>query len=759
MRIAGVYLREAVRQTDKIYTYKVPESMIETIVPGSYVKVPFGYGKKTQIALVATVSDDTSNLDFDLSKLKEIDSLIDLYHVMNSDQLSLIEPLKQQLLATSGDIISMMIPVAVGTVSRAKATFVRIVDFNQVQELLQANKLRSISHVHILEMLLENGEMEKKQLITAAKATDAQLRCLRDKGLIELASRMLTREEVEYEEKGIVSSENKDSFRVVHDLNDEQDLAFRTVTASFGKPQVFLLNGITGSGKTEVYLKCAGEVLSRGGSVIYLVPEISLTPQTVNWLRGRFGDIVAVMHSRLTDKQRYLEWDRIRRGEARIVVGARSSIFAPVENLQLIIIDEEHDSSYKAESFPKYNARDIAFMRMTKNSCPLILGSATPLVTSYYAANKNAFKLLKLSKRANPDATLPEVKIIDMKNQVVEGYGNLISGPLRVAMADAFSHNKQVILFLNRRGFSRALFCNECGEAVNCPNCSVGMTLHNNKHSNERLLICHYCGYTIPTSLAKCPSCEGRKFRKAGVGTQQLEEILHELYPKEKVLRMDQDTTMGQGSHEEILTKFRNHEASILVGTQMIAKGHDFPDVTVVGVLGADLIALSSDYKASERAFELITQAAGRAGRAGEKGKVYLQSLHPENPLLRYAARQDYDAFYESEISYREALRLPPFKAVGEIVLSLPDENDLALRIRDVDKYVREFISYQDSKYGFEVYGPTPSPIYELRGRFRYVLIVKANKKAYLNAVFKQMMDDFDFNYYPLSFDNDAGGN
>lgn len=754
MRIAGVYLRESVRQTDKLYSYKVPETMVDRIVLGSYVRVPFGFNKKTQIALVVHLSDDVSSLGFDPKKLKEIDSIIDLYPVMNEDQLCLIEPLKKQLLATSGDIISLMIPSAVGNVSRDKATFVKIIDENRARSALASNTLRSINHIHILELLLENGAMEKKLLITTTKTSDSIIRSLKEKGFIDFENRLLTREEV-VKKSCESSKDTSNSFRVVHDLNDEQHHAFCEVINGLGKPQVFLLNGITGSGKTEVYLKCAGEVLNRGGSVIYLVPEISLTPQTVSWIIGRFGNVVAVMHSRLTEKQRYEEWDRIRRGDARIVVGPRSSIFAPVSNLQLIIIDEEHDSSYKAENHPKYSARDIALMRMAKNSCPLVLGSATPLVTTYYAAKNNSIKLLKLTQRANPNSTLPEVRIVDMKHQAVEGYGNLLSGPLRNAMAEAFSLNKQVILFLNRRGFSRSLFCTSCGEAVSCPNCSVGMTLHNNRHSSERLLICHYCGFTIPTSMAKCTNCEGTKFRKSGVGTQQLEEILHELYPKEKILRMDQDTTMGQGSHEEILTKFRNHEASVLVGTQMIAKGHDFPDVTVVGVLGADLFALSSDYRSTERAFELITQSSGRAGRAGEKGKVYLQSLHPDNPLLKYAAKQDYEAFYESEISYRKTLKLPPFKAVGEIVLSLPDENDLALRIRDVDKYVREFVSYQDPMYGFEVYGPTPCPIYELRGRYRYYLIIKANKSAYLNAVFRQMMEDFDSNYYPLSFDND----
>lgn len=398
-------------------------------------------------------------------------------------------------------------------------------------------------------------------------------------------------------------------------------------------------------------------------------------------------------------------------------------------------------------------------MRIKQSSCPLILGSATPLVSSYFAAKKGAYKLLKLTKRAAPDAVLPDVEIVDMKRQVKEGYGELLSAPLRSAMAKAFSDGKQVMLFLNRRGYSRTVVCSACGEPAACPNCSVAMTLHNNRRLAGRLLVCHYCGYTIPAIEAECKECKGRRFKRVGIGTQQLEEILSELYPHEKVLRMDQDTTMAPGAHEQILTKFRNGEASILVGTQMIAKGHDFPDVTVVGVLGADLIALSSDYKASERAFELITQAAGRAGRAGDKGKVFLQSLRPDNPLLMYAARQDYEAFYESEISYRKVMRLPPFCAVGEVVLSLPDEDMLAARTADVYKYLKEFLSYQDKSLGFELFGPVPAPIYELRGRYRNVFMIKSSRKSYLNEVFRQMIEDFDSSLYPLSFDNDAGGN
>ena len=757
MKVCKVLLRECVRQTDKAYTYKIPEALEDKVVQGSYVKVPFGFGNRKETALVVGISDNTDSLGFDPKKLKFIDSLLDLYPVMKRDQLALIEPLKSRLLCTYGDVISMMVPSAVGTVAKAKATFVDICSREETEAVLSSGKLRSVTHIHMLEYLLENGITERKKLLSIAKASDAQLRALRDKGLINLSIRMLTREEIdaETETAAEVSSE---SFRVVHDLNDEQNEAFRAVCGSRDKSQVFLLHGITGSGKTEVYLKCAGEVLDRGGCVIYLVPEISLTPQTVSWIRGRFGDTAAVMHSRLTDRQKFDEWDRIRRGEARIVVGPRSSVFAPVDDLKLIIIDEEHDSSYKSESFPRYNTRDIAILRMRMSSCPLILGSATPLVSSYFSAQKGNYKLLKLNKRAAPDAVLPEVTIVDMKRQIKEGYGDLLSAPLRTAMAKAFAKDQQVMLFLNRRGYARTLVCSTCGEPAICPNCSVAMTLHNYSRTSERLLMCHYCGYTIPCNEIKCRECEGTKFKRAGIGTQQLEEILKELYPDRKVLRMDQDTTIKPGAHEAILKSFRDHEADILIGTQMIAKGHDFPNVTVAGVLGADLIAMSTDYKASERAFELITQAAGRAGRGTDPGKVYLQSMHTDNPLLMYAAHQDYEAFYESEIAFREVMKLPPFKAVGEVVLSLPEEDMLAQRTAEVKKYLEDFLSYQDKALGFELYGPYPAPIYELRGRYRNVFVIKSHKKSYLNEVFRQIMKDFDPEIYPLSFDNDAGG-
>ena len=748
MLTAKVILRDSVRATDKLFTYLVPDNLKERVQEGLYVLVPFGRGNKMKTAVIFSVQEE----DQSEVKLKAIFDIMDDIPVLTKEQLSLIKPLSSRLLCTMGDVIALMVPSVVGKASMPQVTFVSLMSDDDAREAISSGKLRSITHVHILEYLLERGECEKKALLAACKATEAQLKAVRDKGFLYFEKREDTEAEIP---SAIPDTDLDEAFNVVHTLNDEQQNAVDRITSA-DKASVFLLHGITGSGKTEVYLKCAGDV-------IYLVPEISLTPQTVNWIRARFGDTAAVMHSRLSDKQRFYEWEKIRRGQAKIVVGPRSCIFAPISDLGLIIIDEEHDSSYKSETFPKFNARDIALMRAKLNQCAVVLGSATPSVSSYYAAQKGVYDLITMKKRGNPDAVLPKVHVVDMKDQIKEGAGDLLSIPLRRAMAKAFADKKQVLLFLNRRGYSRTLICEDCGEPCSCPNCSVGMTLHNGiklrgSDLTGRMLICHYCGYTVPAREAVCKSCGGGNFTRAGVGTQQLEEMLGDLYPTAKVLRMDQDTTMRPGDHERILESFRNHEAQILIGTQMIAKGHDFPDVTVVGIIGADLIASSSDYRSSERAFQLITQAAGRAGRKGSQGDVYLQSLHPENPLLHYAAKQNYEAFYEEEIRYREAMALPPFKATGEILLSLPNEDDLIERADILSTYLKDFLKVQPEKYAFELFGPVPSPIYELRGRYRMSFMIKAVNKSSLNAVFAQLMKDFDPNIYPISFDNDCGG-
>ena len=748
MANCSVILRGAVRQTDKPFTYIIPDELSGRVYKGSFVRVPFGKGNKIYSAVVIDINDN----DVDTSGIKAVDSLISDLPVLNEDQLALIDMISSRFNCTRGDAIELMVPSCVEQHKDPELTFVKIADRENALRVLESGSLRSQAHINILEYLLESEDTEKSMLLASLGISPSQLKAVIDKGLVTSYKK-----KAEFKSSTVlVDKDELDSkFSEVHGLNDDQIEATRTIC---GNPDadVYLLFGITGSGKTEVYLNCARECLAKGGNVLYLVPEISLTPQTINWIVGRLGDSVAVLHSRLTSRQRYEQWDKIRRGIARVVVAPRSGIFAPIRDLKLIIIDEEHDSSYKSETHPRYITKDVARMRQKLTGAKIILGSATPSVESFYAARKGVYKLVTLKKRAHGEAKLPKIVPVDMKEQLKLGAGEMLSVPLRQAMARAFSQHKQVMLFLNRRGYSRTLVCGDCGMTVNCVNCSVAMTLHNNRRTGGRSLVCHYCGYTIPVSEAKCTECGSVNFTRAGFGTQQLEELLGELYPHETVLRMDQDSTMSPDAHNEIITRFARKEASILIGTQMIAKGLDFPEVTVVGILGADLMLMSSNYMASERAFQLITQAAGRAGRGDYPGEVFIQSFRPELPLFKFALTQDYESFFESELEYRSKVKLPPFKAIGELIVSSNNEDDCINKAQILAEYLRQFLSVQDSRYDFELFGPMPDALYELRGRYRMDIVIKASNKSALNAVFRQVGKDFDPRIYQISVNNDA---
>lgn len=747
----SVILRGAVRQTDNLYTYRVPEELRAGTFTGSLVSVPFGKGDSERCGVIVELKDD---FEGDEGSIKDIASLISSKPVLNSDQIQLIDKISDRFNCTRGDVVELMVPSCVVNHKNPVEVFVDLVSKDAAQSVLDSEILRSVAHINILEYLLERGKCSRKEIMSSLSCSANQIKALEDKGLVILSKESSDSEVPVISVTGDVP---EGKFTEEYDLGEEQKNAIARILEGIDekKDNTYLLFGITGSGKTEVYLNIAKKVINEGGSVIYMVPEISLTPQTINWIKGRLGDSVAVLHSRLTDKQRYEQWNNIRTGKARVIVGPRSGVFAPAVNLRLIILDEEHDGSYKAESHPRYSARDIARMRAKITGCSVVLGSATPSVESFYAAQAGAYKLLELKTRARQEAVLPEIIPVDMKEQVKLGSGDMLSLPLRQAMSAAFSENKQVILLLNRRGFSRTLICEDCGESVVCKNCSVAMTLHNNRRNGTQSLVCHYCGYTIPSYEARCSFCNSNKFTKAGFGTQQLEEFLHKVFPHENVLRMDQDSTMTPGAHKEIIEKFARKEASILIGTQMIAKGLDFPDVTVVGVLGADLMLASSSFKASERAFQLITQAAGRAGRGDHPGKVFIQSYRPDQPLFRFACTQNYRAFYDQEIEYRQKLKLPPYKAIGEIVLSLADEELLIRRANELAKYLNDFIGFQDKRYQFELFGPMPCVIYELRGKYRMSFVIKAVNKSAINGVFKRLIEDFDHTKYPMSFDND----
>lgn len=755
MLAARILLRDAIKQLDRPFSYLVPDSLKSDIRVGQYVNVPFGNGNRFKLAVVTSLYEEEDQLV--LSKLKGVSNIVDEEPVLDEEQIKLIDFIKQHYLCTSGDAISLLVPSVVGNKASRKVTFISLKDSDLAQNMLWNKELRSINHVHIIEYLLNNGEQPQDQLIKELKVNRTHIKALIDKGLLKEAKKDSYIKKTLNNDSKTSQSEDKDvkeGFKVSYDLNDTQRKAFEEIDISNDDParqKMFLLHGITGSGKTEVYLHLVDEVLKRGGSVLYLVPEISLTPQTINWIIGRFNVTAAVMHSGLSDKERYEQWDLIRSGEARIVIAARSGIFAPIKNLKLIILDEEHDNSYSSDAFPRYSSGELAVYRAKYNNAFLVLGSATPSIKSYYFASKGVYKLIEMDKRANKEARLPKVITVDMKEQIKLGSGEVLSIPLRQAIAQAISDKKQAMIFLNRRGFSRSLICGECGEVVSCPNCSVAMTLHNSRYDINKTLICHYCGHMIPADTASCSMCQSTKLKRAGIGTEQLEEELKKMYPDENVLRMDQDTTMSKGSHERILEAFRNHEVSILIGTQMIAKGHDFPDVTVVGIIGADLMANSSNFHSSENAFQLITQASGRAGRKGNEGYVFLQTYNTENMVIRYASTQDYKAFYNEEIIYRQKLLLPPFKALGNIMVCSENEDLVRTISLQITNYLKEYLSYQKAEYEFEVFGPIPAPIYELRGTYRMNTVIKAVGKKWIIAVYNQICKDFNGKDYTIN--------
>ncbi len=752
MLTAKVLLRESVKQLDKPFSYGVPDELGSRIKCGQYVNVPFGRGNHFKLAVVIELIDICD--ENEISKLKLIQNIVDDEPVINSEQIKLIGFLKSHYLCTSGDAISLLVPSVVGNRNCRQVKYLSLVDKDMANKALWNKELRSINHVHIIEYLLANGEQPQDNLYNDLNVNRPQIKTLIERGLIRENKKKSYVNKNNIINADMQSNEGAQGFDVCYELNPVQQKAFDEINIIDNSPdrnKMFLLHGITGSGKTEVYLHLVDEVLKRGEGVLYLVPEIALTPQTVRWITGRFDVPAAVMHSGLSDKERYEQWDIIRSGEAKIVIAARSGIFMPVKNLGLIILDEEHDNSYVSDSFPRYNSTEIAVVRAKNNNAFLILGSATPSVKSYYLASKGIYNLVEINKRANEKAKLPKVIMVDMKEQLKLGSGEMLSVPLRQAIAKAIGDGKQAIIFLNRRGYSRSLVCSDCNEFVSCPNCSVAMTIHNSKYAGDKMLICHYCGYMLPVEQAECKTCGGKKLKRVGFGTEQLEEELKRIYPKEKVLRMDQDTTLSKGSHEEITEAFRRHEASILIGTQMIAKGHDFPDVTVVGILGADLMANSSNFHSSENTFQLITQASGRAGRNGDEGYVFLQTFNTENTILKYAATQDYKSFYKEEIYYRQKLRLPPFKALGNIIISSENEETVTTVANQVAQYVKDYCSYQSGNFQFEIYGPVPAPIYELRGNYRMNVIVKSIAKKWIIAVFNQVSEDFTEREYTLS--------
>lgn len=574
----------------------------------------------------------------------------------------------------------------------------------------------------VLGLLLDTGTATLKEVNYFTGVTAAVVKALEKKGLVEQFEQPVTRNPY----RGTPQGTEKPA-----ELSEEQQACFESLLVWYRQPQgsASLLFGVTGSGKTQVFMRLIDVARADGKSVIVLVPEISLTPQAVSRFYSRFGDKVAVLHSGMSAGERTDEWQRIRRGEAPIVVGTRSAIFAPVSNLGLVIIDEEQEHTYKSESSPRYHARDVARFRCAKSCAMLLLASATPSVETFFAANSGRYHLAKLNNRYG-SAQLPEVDIIDMKPELLSGNDGPISGPLREQLETVISQGHQAILLLNRRGFNTFVSCPQCGHVATCPNCSIALTYHS---ANGRLM-CHYCGYSGEAQAA-CPECGGSHIKYAGAGTQKAEQLLHELLPQANILRMDADTTSARFSHEGILKKFEEEGYDILIGTQMVAKGLDFPNVTLVGVLSADQALYMDDFRAGERAFSLITQVVGRSGRGQYGGRAVIQTQTPDNEIIRLAAMQDYEAFYESEIALRKLLLYPPFCDICEIGFTGMIEKEVKAAAAEFHARLAEAVE-KSSGIPIRVMGPSPASVLRVSNRYRYKIILKCkNDKKFREMI------------------------
>lgn len=770
---------------DKPYSYLVPESLAAAAVPGVRVMVPFGRGNKESEGLILARVQEPK-----LPGSKAIRQILDPEPVLDKAGIDLALWMRGRYFCTVFEAVKTILPAGLWYGLReiwslamepeaARSAAVGIPGAWQVLDLLE--KQGGKADIRVLRDALGDGAekplkaMKKAEILTCE--TDAK-RKIADKShrMVELAvntedAYALTEPkrrsaparyevvnflatagrtpaaEVSYytgvssrtlktmEKAGLIAFSEEEELRVpsLDDvepgpeivLNEEQQRAFEEILGRVqaAKPSVTLLHGVTGSGKTQVYLRLVQETLALGKTAMVLVPEIVLTPQMMRKFSSYFGSRVAMLHSSLKMTERYDQWKRIRRGEVDVVLGTRSALFAPLKNLGLIIMDEEQEGSYQSENVPRYDAREVAKYLCVREKAALVFGSATPTVETAWAVEQGSYQKALLRRRYNENA-LPEVLIADLRQEILNGNPGLISTPLRQELEKNLAAGEQSILFLNRRGSSRMLLCGECGYVPQCPRCSTAMTYHS---ANGRLM-CHYCGHSEPAADT-CPECGGW-MKHVGAGTQKVEEELRELFPEAGILRMDADTTAG--GHEEILQTFERERVPILLGTQMVAKGLDFENVTLVGVLSADISLYVDNYRAAERTFSLLTQVVGRAGRGGKTGRAVIQTYTPGNDVIRCAARQDYDAFYESEIRMRRLRRYPPFADLFTVTVSGTEEGRVLRAAVSVREMLRQLCRRPELAAGEpEVLGPAPAPVVKVNNRFRYrCTLVGKNDKA-----------------------------
>ena len=702
--IADVIVDIAASETDRIYSYLCDD----TVAEGSRVYAPFG-GRVTAGFVVAL----RDSCDYPAEKLKKV-TAADPMPALNAECLSLAKKIAARYACPLAAALRLFLPAEMrkGKVRELKKRYAELcVPFEEAKEKLPKSAKNQLAAAALL------NERGKTECVALNAEFAGSVAALEKKGLINITEEQVLRDPYKtLEERG-----------AAHTLTEDQQRAVDSVRSDSRTVQ--LLHGVTGSGKTEIYLSLIADCLKQGKTAVFLVPEISLTPQMLAQLRSRFGKNAAIMHSGLSAGEKFDEWWRLRSGEAKIAVGARSAVFAPLENLGVIVIDEEHDSSYQSETAPRYNTFDIANLRAKHNGCKLVLGSATPSVETYKRAKEGEFNLIPLKKRVN-QRPLPEIVIADMRKEVRRGNNTAFSFALQSEIEECLAKGNQAILFLNRRGYSQTVICRDCGYVAKCESCDVSLTYH----KDENCLKCHYCGARYKM-LRGCPECGGTHLSYAGTGTQRVEAELKNRFPSARVLRMDNDTTSGKEGHFRILKEFGEHRADILVGTQMIAKGHDFPAVTLVGILDADMSLHFSDYRSGERTFQLVTQVAGRSGRAEEKGKVVLQTYDPENEVLRYAIAYDYEGFYENEISLRAASLFPPFSKIVRVLVSGEDDKKTVEALRGVYEGLNAL--KENNPEAFLFFNKMRSPVGRIQNKFRYQVLMRLAENSVLPQIYQ----------------------
>ena len=804
-RYVKIHLLENPYCIDNEYTYFVPHDLSQVVQRGSFVVVPFGNSNKTQIGLVVAthceepLTTKTKSIKTVISdEVRLTDTELELCYFMKEQTLCTIGDAVHSMIpagALSG-IVTCYKPISY---EHYDGAFSDVLCYIQDQKIVSKNALEDkfgIEAIKAVSYLSNNGLIEKDVIIknkTVGKEkkyytlslTDLQLASLLGTGdniegfkklrsqmhkdilsLLAMRERMLiddikaelnaTDAQISaIEKKGYIVKETENVYRNPYDhksrvnhvkelvLSNEQKNAFDTLSSMLDedKPSCALLHGITGSGKTCVMMKIIDHALSKERGVIMLIPEISLTPQTVELFCSRYGSRVAIIHSSLSQGERLDAYMRIKRGEADLIIGTRSAIFAPVKNLGLIIIDEEQEHTYKSDNNPKYHARDIARFRVAKSHSLLLLASATPSVESYKKAIDGQYKLIELKERYGK-AKLPKVEIADMREELRAGNGTGLSVSLLDRIGTALHKKEQSILFLNRRGYHNFVSCASCGVAITCPNCSVSMTHHTDRIYHKTELVCHWCGKHMPVP-STCPECGSEHIKPMGIGIQLIEQKLKELYPNVNTIRMDTDTTSSKNAYDTMLSDFRSHKAEILLGTQMVTKGHDFPDVTLVGILGADTSLYLNDYRANEKTFSMLTQVIGRAGRSEKEGKALIQTMNPDHDVILLACKQDYKTFFNNEIQTRKLLSYPPFCDIVLLTLSGEIETSVMKDSKLLSDMLREKIGTEYKDVPIICYGPFEAPVYKLDGKYRMRIVIKTKLNKRSREMFSEIYKTF----------------